>query len=79
MEPQYQREYELIQKTGDRPVTSSDINRALDELGIVPGDWLMMHCSLRRIGWHVGGSTTILRSIMGKIGKGGTASHACPQ
>ncbi len=71
LNPKYLREYDLIQKTGNSPITGKMIRAVLKDLGIEQGCRLMMHCSLRSIGWHVGGSRMLLEAVMNQIGEKG--------
>jgi aminoglycoside 3-N-acetyltransferase len=71
MEERYRKEHELILATGHRPVTPPDIRRALATLGLTPGETLMLHVSLSRVGWIVGGARTVLETLTDHLGPQG--------
>jgi aminoglycoside 3-N-acetyltransferase len=57
---------------GVRPVTRSELVRDLRSLGVRPGSVLMVHTSMSAIGWVVGGSETVVRSLLDAVGLEGT-------
>jgi aminoglycoside 3-N-acetyltransferase len=62
---------------GPRPAgwPSVDLGRLtadLRSLGLVPGQDLLVHCSLSAIGWVDGGPATLLRAIQEVAGPGAT-------
>ena len=44
----------------------------LVELGVRPGAVVMVHSSLRQIGWTVGGPVTVIRALLEVLGSEGT-------
>ncbi|MDA8019859.1 MAG: AAC(3) family N-acetyltransferase [Thermoanaerobaculia bacterium] len=55
-----------------RPKTAASLHRDLGALGIERGSTLMVHSSLRSIGWVVGGQQTVVRSLLDAVGDHGT-------
>lgn len=55
------------------PVTETILVRDLMALGVEPGMTLMVHSSLRSVGWVVGGPATVVRSVLQVLGPEGTA------
>lgn len=41
-------------------------------LGVHPGMIVMVHSSLRRVGWTVGGPVTVIRALLQALGPEGT-------
>lgn len=57
----------------DLPViTRSRLASDLSRLGLVSGDAVMLHASVRAVGWIVGGPDTVLRAMLDVIGSTGT-------
>ena len=54
------------------PVSSEDIFRDLHRLGVVKGDRLMLHVSLKSMGWVIGAEVALLNAILDLIGPQGT-------
>jgi len=54
------------------PVTRSSLAKELSALGIRAGDTLMVHSSLRRIGWVAGGPVAVVQALMDVLGPSGT-------
>ncbi len=71
MDERYQSEYELIQKTGERPLTPADLRETFTSLNVGPGSRIILHASLKRVGWIVGGARTVLETLMELIGPSG--------
>jgi aminoglycoside 3-N-acetyltransferase len=55
-----------------RPVTRSQLVADLRALGVRSSGVVMVHASLSRLGWVVGGSETVVRAILDAAGPGGT-------
>ncbi|MHB8103995.1 MAG: aminoglycoside 3-N-acetyltransferase [Dehalococcoidales bacterium] len=53
-------------------VTLSRITRDLKNLGLRPGDLIMLHSSVKAIGWVVGGPDVVLQAIIDLLGVKGT-------
>jgi len=54
------------------PNTQSSLCRELKELGLSAGMTVMVHSSLGRVGWTVGGPVTVIRALLEAIGTTGT-------
>ena len=53
------------------PVTSQRLVRDLLKLGVRRGDTLLVHASLRRIGWVNGGAPTVISALRQAVGEEG--------
>ena len=53
-------------------VTHSELVRGLVQLGVRPGDTLMLHASVKAIGWIVGGPDVVLRALLDVLTPAGT-------
>lgn len=53
-------------------VTKDDIKIALKELGIVPGDIVMIHSSMKSMGHVEGGPETVIQAVLETVGNDGT-------
>lgn len=54
------------------PNTLNSLHRDLSDLGLRAGETLMVHSSLGRVGWTVGGPVTVIRALLEAIGTAGT-------
>ncbi|MFC6014985.1 aminoglycoside N(3)-acetyltransferase [Plantactinospora solaniradicis] len=54
------------------PQTRSSLVRDLRALGVRPGATLLLHASLRSLGWVCGGAPTVVRALLDVLGDGGT-------
>lgn len=54
------------------PVTRGQLVADLAHLGVSEGDLILVHSSLSRIGWVVGGARTVIEALAGAIGATGT-------
>src|SRR3984885_13926327 len=54
------------------PNTFESLRREFSDLGLHPGMTVMVHSSLGRIGWTVGGPVTVIRALLDVIGTTGT-------
>lgn len=58
---------------GGRPsVTESSLRRDLNAIGVAANMALIVHSSLRSIGWVEGGPATVVRALLGALGQNGT-------
>lgn len=64
-------EGELIAATRS-PVTTDRLVDGLRGLGVRPGDTLMVHSSLRSLGWVNGGAVAVVDALMRSVGAAGT-------
>jgi aminoglycoside 3-N-acetyltransferase len=55
-----------------RPVTRTKIVADLRALGVVAGDTLIVHSSLSKMGWVVGGAQAVVEALLETIGSKGT-------
>ncbi|WP_448472032.1 aminoglycoside 3-N-acetyltransferase [Martelella sp. FLE1502] len=55
-----------------RPATAAEITRQFSDLGVRPGDLLMVHASLRSVGPVEGGADALLHCLLSAVGPGGT-------
>jgi aminoglycoside 3-N-acetyltransferase len=53
-------------------VTRSQLVRGLHEIGVRPGGVLMLHASVRAVGWVVGGPDVVLQALLDVLGPEGT-------
>src|ERR687893_2931965 len=53
-------------------VARSRLARDLRELGLVPGEMVMVHCRMSALGHVVGGAETVVRALLDAVGSGGT-------
>ncbi len=56
----------------DRPRTRASLADDLRTLGVAPGMSLLVHSSLKRIGWVVGGAPTVIHALIDVLGPDGT-------
>ena len=54
------------------PRTCDSLRADLDAIGVRSGDTLMVHCSLSRVGYVVGGAATLVRALQSVLGPRGT-------
>jgi aminoglycoside 3-N-acetyltransferase len=58
---------------GDTPMRTRELlTREFTRLGIRPGDVLLVHSSLRSIGWVCGGATAVVQALLDVVGPAGT-------
>ncbi|NVM18875.1 MAG: AAC(3) family N-acetyltransferase [Candidatus Lokiarchaeota archaeon] len=55
-----------------KPNTITSLKRDFEALGVKPGATIIMHSSLSKIGWTVGGAVSVIRAIMQTITSEGT-------
>lgn len=54
------------------PNTAISLTQDLTKLGLRPGMTVMVHSSLGQVGWTVGGPVTVIRALIGILGRDGT-------
>ena len=54
------------------PVTMADLVRDFKHLGIAPGMTLLVHSSMRTIGWVNGGAVAVVLALEEALGPNGT-------
>lgn len=62
---------ELVERTAE-PVTSERIVTDLRDLGVAAGETLLVHSSLREIGWTVGGAQAVVEGLQRAVTESGT-------
>lgn len=55
-----------------RPISRRDVARGLEAAGVEPGMVLLVHSSLRQVGWMIGGSPAALNAFRDVLGPSGT-------
>ncbi|GAB2580789.1 AAC(3) family N-acetyltransferase [Kribbella endophytica] len=68
---------ELLEDADFSPVTRGQIARGVGELGVGPGDVLMVNVRLSALGWVVGGIDTVVRALRDVVGAEGTLVAFC--
>lgn len=66
-------EGELIERTS-HPGTVASIGHDLRQLGVEAGDVLVVHSSLRSLGWVAGGAAAVVDALLDVVGPEGTVS-----
>src|SRR5688500_6691061 len=56
----------------ERLITKSQLKAYFSELGISAGEVVMLHLSVKSMGWLVGGPEIIIRAILEVLGQEGT-------
>jgi aminoglycoside 3-N-acetyltransferase len=65
-------EAEVVAATFGGPVTQRELEGDLRALGLLPGQNLLVHSSLSRLGWVVGGGQAVLLALESVVGRTGT-------
>ena len=68
---QRQTEANIIARS-DGPVTTADILTALRSAGVLQGDTIIVHSSLSRVGWVIGGARSVVDGLISAVGSSGT-------
>lgn len=55
-----------------RPLTGADVRVALASAGVRSGELIIVHTSLSRLGWIVGGAQTVVHALVEVVGPTGT-------
>lgn len=66
-----QKELKVIKKT-PKPNTTQSLKSDFKVLGVKQGDVLLVHSSLSKLGWTVGGPVSVIDALIGIIGEEGT-------
>jgi len=73
MSERVRRERELIEATGKQgPITVRSLASDLRELGVRPGMVLLLHCSMRSLGWVCGGAVAVIQACQRVLRSYGT-------
>lgn len=62
----------MIERIGLTPIAKSQLVRDLRNLGLGPGQTIMLHASVKATGWIVGGPDIVIGSILNVLGSTGT-------
>ncbi|HHS94579.1 MAG TPA: AAC(3) family N-acetyltransferase [Rhodobacterales bacterium] len=52
----------------EHPISQADLRDALTQTGIKSGDVVLMHVSMRRVGWVIGGVQGLLQAVLDHLG-----------
>jgi aminoglycoside 3-N-acetyltransferase len=66
------KEQEIIQRTGDSPITVSSLADNLSALGLSAGMTVLVHSSLSALGWVCGGAVSVVQALQHVLGRTGT-------
>ncbi len=66
------KEKNVIQKTGNQPLTKDSILNDLHKLGVKKGSVLIVHSSLSSLGWVCGGAIAVIYALEDALGERGT-------
>jgi len=66
------REHEVVERTGNGPVTVDSLAADLTRLGVRPGMVLLVHSSLSSLGWVCGGAVAVILALEQVLGASGT-------
>lgn len=58
--------------SGTNPVTIDSLTKEFYDCGLREGQTILVHTSLRRLGWVVGGAETVVRALFRAVGPSGT-------
>jgi aminoglycoside 3-N-acetyltransferase len=58
-------------------LTQPEIERALRDLGLQPGNAVEVHSSLRSMGWVAGGAETVIEALIAVVGPQGAIVMSC--
>jgi len=61
-----------MQKSKLPPITKSRLIGDLKKLGVKPADTIMLHASVKSIGWIVGGPDVVIQALLDVVGAKGT-------
>ena len=56
----------------ERPITPADVTAALHAAGVSPGDVVIVHSAMSRLGWVVGGAQGVVSGLLDAVGADGT-------
>lgn len=54
------------------PITRSRLVEDLKKLGVSSGDVIMLHASVKSVGWIVGGPDRVIQALLDVLGEEGT-------
>ncbi len=59
-------------RTDLQPITRSELAASLRKLGVSSGNTIMLHASVKAIGWIVGGPDVVIQALLDVLGQEGT-------
>lgn len=65
-------EHEIIERTGNQPITVDSLRQDFIQLGVQPGMTLLVHSSLSSLGWVSGGPVAVILALEEVLGESGT-------
>lgn len=71
MSERWENEEQIVDATKE-PITKKRLVADLRSAGVNPGDTLIVHTSMRTIGWIVGGAVTVIEALMEAVSDKGT-------
>ncbi len=71
MTASWETERKIVESTKN-PITKNGLLKDLREAGVSAGDTLIVHSSMKKIGWIVGGAVTAIGALMEAVTKDGT-------
>ena len=71
LDPSVRRSAEVIGRTST-PITAEMLRAALSAAGVGDGSVIIVHSSLSRLGWVVGGAHTVVNALLHQVGPTGT-------
>jgi aminoglycoside 3-N-acetyltransferase len=66
-----EKERTIVEKT-DSPITKGRLVQDLKTIGVETGNTIVVHSSMSKIGWVVGGQTTVVQALMEAVSEKGT-------
>ncbi|TFG26517.1 AAC(3) family N-acetyltransferase [Candidatus Thorarchaeota archaeon] len=67
----WENEKRIVESTKE-PITKKRLLKDLYTAGVRPGDTIIVHASMKSIGWIVGGAVTVIEALMEAVTKEGT-------
>jgi aminoglycoside 3-N-acetyltransferase len=67
----WEKEKQVVEVTRE-PITKKRLIRDLHKIGLQAGDAVIVHTSMNKIGWIIGGSVTVIQSLMETVTDSGT-------
>ena len=71
LDPSVRRSAEVIGRTST-PITAEMLRAALSAAGVGDGSVIIVHSSLSRLGWVVGGAHTVVNALLHQVSPTGT-------
>ncbi|TFH01621.1 MAG: AAC(3) family N-acetyltransferase [Candidatus Thorarchaeota archaeon] len=71
MTEHWENEGQIVEAT-EEPIMRKSLVEDFRKAGIYPGDTIIVHSSMRTIGWIIGGSVTVIEALMEAVSDQGT-------